>query len=142
MANSVLTLRLGNYVPYTDYNVQIELEIELERYSPLNRHFLGKSYFEVDGNQNSLIFQTISRYLKFVANSQNISSWRSIGLSGEEIKVVNGLCPSVNYVNEKLHLKFEGSFLAQTKVTYSHKNIVNIYIVYEVLQQEILMIQN
>ena len=63
MANSVLTLRLGNYVPYTDYNVQIELEIELERYSPLNRYFLGKSYFEVDGNQNSLIFQPIYRYL-------------------------------------------------------------------------------
>ena len=53
-------------------------------------------------------------------------------LSDEEIKVVNGLCPSVNYVNKKLCLKFEGSCLAQTKVTYTHKNIVNIYIVYEI----------
>ena len=74
----------------------------------------------------------MSRYLKFVTNSQNISSWRSKGLSDEEIKVVNGLYPSVNYVNEKLRLKFEGSCLAQTKVTYTHKNIVNIYIVYEI----------
>ena len=73
----------------------------------------------------------MSRYLKFVTNSQNISSWRSKGLSDEEIKVVNGLYP-VNYVNEKLRLKFESSFLVQTKVTYTHKNIVNIYVVYEI----------
>ena len=56
---------------------------------------------------------------------------RSKGLSDKEIKVVNGLYPSVNYVNEKLSLKFEGSCLAQTNVIYTHKNIVNIYIVYE-----------
>ena len=73
----------------------------------------------------------MSRYLKFVTNSQNISSWRSKGLSDKEIKVVSGLYPSVNYVNDKLRLKFEGSCLAQTKVTYTHKNIVNIYIVSE-----------
>ena len=72
------------------------------------------------------------RYLKFVTNSQNISSWISKGLSDKEIKVVSGLYPSVNYVNDKLRLKFEGSCLAQTKVTYTHKNIVNIYIVYEI----------
>ena len=101
------------------------LENELEKYSPLNRYFLGKSYFEDDGKQNYLIFQPMSRYLKFVTNSQNISSWRSKGLSDEEIKVVNGLYPS-NYVNKKLRLKFEGNCLAQTKVTYTHKNIVNI----------------
>ena len=74
----------------------------------------------------------MSRYLKFVTDSQNISSWISKGLSDEEIKVVSGLYPSVNYVNDKLRLKFEGSCLAQTKVTYTHKNIVNIYIVYEI----------
>ena len=98
----------------------------------MNRYFLDKSYFEDDGNQNYLIFQPMSWYLKFVTNTQNISSWRSKGLSDEEIKVVNGLYPSVNYVNEKLRLKFEGSCLAQTKVFYTHKNIVNIYIVYEI----------
>ena len=46
--------------------------------------------------------------------------------------VVYGLYPSVNYVNETLRLKFKGSCLAQTKITYTHKNIVNIYIVYEI----------
>ena len=97
----------------------------------MNRCFAGKSYFGDDGDQNYLIFQPMSRYLKFVTNSQNISSWISKELSDEEIKVVNGIYAPVNYLNEKLRLKFEGSCLAQTKVTYTHKNIVNIYIVYE-----------
>ena len=66
----------------------------------------------------------MSRYLKFVTNNQNISSWRSKGLSDEEMKVVNGLYLSENYVNEKLRLKLEGSCLAQNKVAYTHKNIV------------------
>ena len=73
----------------------------------------------------------MSRYLKFVTNSQNISSWRSKRISDKEIKVVNGLYSSKNYVNKKLRLKFEGNCLAQTKVTYTQNNIVNIYIVYE-----------
>ena len=129
VTNSVLISKLRGYVPYNDYNLKsLLLENELEKYSPLNRYFLGKSYSEDD----YLIFQPMSRYLKFVTNIQNIGSWRSKGLSDEEIKVVNGLYPSVNYVNEKLRLKFEGSCLAQTKVFYTHKNIVNIYIVYEI----------
>ena len=66
MANSVLTSRYGNYVPYTAYNLKILLENELQKYSPLNRYFLSKSYFKDDGIQNYLIFQLMSRYLKFV----------------------------------------------------------------------------
>ena len=64
--------------------------------------------------------------------SQNISSWKSKGLSDETIKALNSLYPSANYVNEKLRLRFEGSCLARTKASYTHKNIVNIYIVDEV----------
>ena len=67
-----------------------------------------------------------------VTISQNINSWKSKGLSDETIKTVNNLHSSANYVNEKLRLKFEGSCLAQTKATYAHKSIVNIYIVYEI----------
>ena len=133
VTNPVLTSKLRGYVPYTDYNLKsLLIENEMEKYSPLNRYFVGKSYFGDDGNQNYLIFQSMSRYLKFVTNSQNISSWRSKGLSEKEIKAVNGLYTSVNYVNKKLCLKFEGSCLAQTKVTYTHKNTVNIYSVYEI----------
>ena len=103
VTNSVFISKLRGYVPYNDYNLKsLLLENELEKYSPLNRYFLGKSYSEDD----YLIFQPMSRYLKFVTNIQNIGSWRSKRLSDEEIKVVNGLYPSVNYVNEKLRLEF------------------------------------
>ena len=67
------------------------LENEIQKYTPLNRYFVGKAFFGDDGNQNFLIYQPMSRYLKFVTNSQNISSWRSKGLWDKEIKVVNGL---------------------------------------------------
>ena len=67
------------------------LENEIQKYTPLNRYFVGKAFFGDDGNQNYLIYQPMSRYLKIVTNSQNISSWRSKGLWDEEIKVVNGL---------------------------------------------------
>ena len=128
--NSVLTSRLENYVPYNKCNLKILfLENEIAKYTS---YFLGKSYFGDDCNQNYLLFQPMSRYLKFVTNSQNISSWRSKELPDKQIKVVNGLYPSVNYVNKKLRLKFEGICLVQTKVTYTHKDIVNIYFVYEI----------
>ena len=80
MTNFVLTINLRRYVLYNDYNIKtILLENETAKYTPLNRHFVGKSYFGDDANQNYLIFQPMSRYLKFVSNSQNISSWRSKG---------------------------------------------------------------
>ena len=38
-------------------------------------YFCGKSYFEDDGNQNYLVFQTVSRHFKTVsANDSNIFS--------------------------------------------------------------------
>ena len=133
MTNSVLTSKLRKYVPYTACNLKVLLlETEITKYTPLNCYFVSKPYFGDDRYQNYLIFQPMFRYLKFGTNSQNISSWGSKGLSDEESKVVNGLYKSVNYVNEKLHLKFEGSCLAQTKVTYTHTNIVHIYIVYKI----------
>ena len=52
VTNSVLTSRLGNYFPYTDCNLKILLlENEVEKFSFLNRYFLGKFCFEDDGNQ-------------------------------------------------------------------------------------------
>ena len=74
VTNSVLTSKLRGYVPYSDYTLKILLiENELDQYAPLN--FLGKSYYVDDGNQNYLILQPMSRYLKLVANTQNIISW-------------------------------------------------------------------
>ena len=77
-------------------------------------------------------FQTDSSY--------HISSWTSKGLSNESIKLPsapnNFLTPSLNYLGTKIRVNFSGSCLKQDKVTYSHKKIVNIYIVYEINKKD------
>ena len=50
------------------------------------RIFIGKSHFEEDSTQNYLVFQPMYRYFKVIANTKNISEWKSNGLSDESIK--------------------------------------------------------
>ena len=102
------------------------------------RYFIGKSHFEEDGTRNYLKFQSIVRYFKMnmITNTDNVSSWKSKGLSAETIKPPttsdNSLSPILNYYdNLKVRVKVTGSCLKQPKFTYIHKTIVNIYIVYE-----------
>ena len=53
-------------------------------------YFRGKSHFEEDGTQNYLVFQSMYRYLKMASNTNKyISSWKSKGLSDENIKSPN-----------------------------------------------------
>ena len=98
-------------------------------------YFIGKSHFEEDGTQNYLVFQPINRYFKVIANKLYISSWKSKGLSDKTIKPPvtsdNSLTPLIDYVGDKIRLKFSGSCLKQPKMHYTHGTIVNIYIVYE-----------
>ena len=71
-----------------------------------------------------------------ITNTDCISSWKCKGLSSESIKPPtisdNSLTPELNYYDDlKVRVKFTGSCLKQPKVTYTHKTIVNIYIVCE-----------
>ena len=97
-------------------------------------YFIGKDHFDEDGVQNYLIFQPILEY--FTVNSNWIIKWESKGLSNESLEVVstsdNTLTPSVNYYGDKVRLRFTGSVLQQKTVTYSHKKVVNLYVVYEI----------
>ena len=57
-------------------------------------------------------------------------------MSSESIKAVstsnNSLTPALDYYDtSKIRVKFMGSCLKQDKSTITHKNIINIYIVYE-----------
>ena len=65
----------------------------------------------------------------------HISSWKSKRLSDETIKPPvtsdNSLTPFIDYVGDKIKLKFNGSCLKQPKLQYTHGTIVNIYIIYE-----------
>ena len=88
--------------------------------------------------QNYLVFQPIDKYFKFVNinNECYITSWHSKGLSSESIKPPttsnNSLNPLISYYNvQKIRVKFTGSCLKQSTTSYTHKKIVNIYIVYE-----------
>ena len=73
------------------------------------------------------------RYFKLLTNTSSILSWQSKGLSNENIDPpTTSLSPSINYVGNKIRVKFTGSCLKQSnKLTYTHKKVVNIYIVYE-----------
>ena len=99
-----------------------------------SNYYNGKNYFEDDGIQNYLVFQSILKYLTL--NRSWITKWESKGLSNESLEVVsissNTLTPSVNYYREKARLKFKGSVLQQKIVTYRHRKVVNLYAVYEI----------
>ena len=88
-----------------------------------------------DGSQAYLIFQPVYRYFKKVTNTNYISLWKSKGLSAESIKPPttseNSLTPALSYYDYNIRVKFTGSCLKQSKITYTHKKVVNIYIVYE-----------
>ena len=98
-------------------------------------YFIGKSHFGEDGTQNYLVFQPMYRYFKMITNTNYISSWKSKGLSAKSIKPPitsdNSLTPALNYYGTKTRVKFTGSCLKQSKMSYNHGKVVNIYIVYE-----------
>ena len=84
--------------------------------------FRGKCHFEEDGTHNYLVFQPINRYFKVIANTKYISSWKSKGLSDENLpwKVDliktspasdNTLTPLIDYQGNKIRVKFRGSCL-------------------------------
>ena len=55
------------------------------------------------------------RYFKVIANTRYISSWKSKGLSDESIKPPatsdNSLTSLINYLGDKIRLKFIGNCL-------------------------------
>ena len=66
----------------------------------------------------------------------SVLSWKSKGLSAESIKPPttsdNSVTPALSYYDDfKVRAKFTGSCLKQPKISYTHKKVVNIYIVYE-----------
>ena len=64
-----------------------------------------------------------------------ISEWKSKGLFNESIKPSStsegSLTPLIDYLGDKMRVKFNGTLLRQPKISYTNGTIVNIYIVYE-----------
>ena len=65
-----------------------------------------------------------------ITNTDYISSWKSKGLSAESFKS-HSLNLTLNYYGAKTRVKFTGSCLKQSQISYIHGKVVNIYIVYE-----------
>ena len=94
-----------------------------------------KRDFDEDCSQNYLVFQPLLRYL--TSNSNWITEWKSQGLSNESLEAFfcfyfYTLTPSINYYGDKVRSRFTGSILQQKAVKYSHKEVANLYVVYEI----------
>ena len=88
-------------------------------------YFIGKSHLEEDGVQNYLIFQPLIRYFKLNSSTGRVSSWKSKVLSAEIIEP-----PSTSNISISPQFSFF-QLLKQPKISYTHKKVVNTYIVYE-----------
>ena len=88
-----------------------------------------------DSSQAYLIFQPMYKYFKTITNTNYISSWKSRRLSSETIKPPttsdNSLTTELNYADYRTWVKFTGTCLKQSLITYTHKKVVNTYIVYQ-----------
>ena len=75
----------------------------------------------------------MNKCFKLITNTSSILSWQSKWLSNENIDPpTTGLSPSINYVDNKIRVKFTDSCLQQSnKLSYTHEKVLNIYIVYE-----------
>ena len=88
-------------------------------------YFIGKSHFEEDRVQSYLEFLPVYRYFKYISNTNFISEWISKRLSSESIKPPatsnNSPASAINNYDTKTRVKFIGSCLQQSKLTYTHK---------------------
>ena len=98
----------------------------------------GKSYLNNDRSQNYLIFQLIFKTFTMPTGDTNTNIvWNSKGLSGGSINPLatdnNSLAPKLNRKkwihNSKIAV--EGSYLNQDKATFTNRNVVNMFIIYE-----------
>ena len=102
-------------------------------------YYRGKQYFdEGSSKQNYLVFLPKGKYFKLnsVVNTADYAlSWKFKGISNEIIKRPttsdNSLIPELNYYGTKTRVKFTRSCLKQSDDIYTHKKVVNIYIVYK-----------
>ena len=85
-------LLLGLQITLIDSNTSniAELRSYQEKVAKLqafdSSYFRGKSHSEDDGTRNYVVFQSIQRYFKMVANTSKVTLWKSKGLSDESIK--------------------------------------------------------
>ena len=95
-------------------------------------YLIGKSHLKQDETRNYLVLQPLNKYFKLITDTLSILSWQSKGLSTETFDPpATSIFLLIDYVANEIRVKFTGSCLKQSnKLTYTHKTIVNIYVVY------------
>ena len=83
------------------------------------------------------MYKCFKRVIDSTDNTVYVHYWKSKGLSDGKINgpvtsSCNDQAPILEYGSAEIRLKFKGDSLRQSKVTYNHGKIVNIYIVYEI----------
>ena len=97
-------------------------------------YFIDKSHFEEDGTQNYLVFRQCTDILNELLVLVMAIAFLTGNLRDCLMKIIHlllCLTPDLSYYGTKTRVKFTGSCLKQDKITYNHKNVVNIYIAYE-----------
>ena len=96
-------------------------------------YFRGKNISEENVAQSYLVFQPINKYFKRIIGvgcGEYNYFWKSKGLSHGRINstiVSNYIAiPELSYYGSKIRVKFNGSCLKQDKITYTHREPVNI----------------
>ena len=149
LATDVFNARLTqtSLITKTDFDAKLS-SLNREITANKTKHFLndndlsyyrGKQYFdEGSGKQKYLVFLPMGKYFELnsvVGVIDRVLSWQSKGISNENIKPPatsnNSLNPRLSYNDTKIKVQFTGSCLKQPKSTFTHKKVVNIYIVYE-----------
>ena len=134
-------LAQANVITKRNFDAKItEVENNIKKLQTFDsNYFMDKNYFDEDGTQNYLVFQPIFRYFKINAinnTTKYILPRQSTRLSTEVIKQPstsdNSLKPTlIYYLASRIRIKFSGSCLKHDKITFNHRKVVNIYIVYE-----------
>ena len=97
--------------------------------------FNGAKKFSSDALQNYLLFILINKYFSFFSGASKIYSWTSKGRSEENINTPS--TPDNSFVPKRIddyilpEVKFNGNCLRQDSMPFLQKNVVNLYIMYE-----------
>ena len=98
--------------------------------------FVSKSYFSDNGSQNVFIIHPI--FITFTIPdgiTDTITAQKSKGLLNEKVKAQatanNSLSPKLKQHSSKRKTEFKGSCLKQDKITFTLRNIMNLFIAYE-----------
>ena len=78
------------------------------------------------------------RYFNFKRNGNSINVWKSSGIDNYSINtdlnsVINSSSTKPQYINTngRISVGFKENYMKQARIPFSHKSVVNIYIIYE-----------